>query len=105
MRYWIEDQTRAPCAIYFPDGLCRVSGVVPREALVVCMKTARCPLLKTDTTIRYLDITDEQIEAKHMDDLLDLVHGRLRTVTKSSREAEPPPREFRSGATVLRTSG
>jgi hypothetical protein len=100
----MEDRTRppggAPSAIYFPDGLGRVCDVVPREEFVVCVNGEDCALslveavflsprifsaLKSDTTIRCLDITDEHIESKYIDDLLTLLRGGSVTVTKSSR--------------------
>jgi hypothetical protein len=94
-------KTRTACPVYFPEGLSRVCDIVPPDAFVVSVNGEESTLslveavflsprifsaLKADTTIRFLEITDDQIEAKHIDDLLDLLRGgRGVTVTKSSR--------------------
>jgi hypothetical protein len=41
--------------------------------------------LKSDPTIRFLEITDDEIEGNHVDDFLNFVRGGRLKMTKSSR--------------------
>jgi hypothetical protein len=98
----METQPPRTCPLYFPEGLSRVSDVVPSDDFVICVNGEESTLslaeavflsprvfsaLKADPTIRYLEITDDQIEPKHIDDVLNIVRGRGMKMTKSSRSS------------------
>jgi hypothetical protein len=96
----MEAQSPQTYALHFPDGLSRVSDVVPSDEFVICVNGEESTLslveavflsprvfsaLKSDPTIRFLEITDDEIEGKHVVDLLNFVRGGVLKLTKSSR--------------------
>jgi hypothetical protein len=96
----MEAQSAQTSALYFPEGLSRICDVVPSDEFVICVNGEEWTLslveavflsprvfsaLKADPTIRFLEITDDQIDVKHIDHLLNVVRGRGLKVTKSSR--------------------
>jgi hypothetical protein len=96
----MEVPTPQTYALYCPEGLFRVSDVVPSDTFVICVNGEESTLslveavflsprvflaLKSDPTIRFLEITDDQIEGTHIDDFLNIVRGRGVKLTKSSR--------------------
>jgi hypothetical protein len=85
---------------YFTEGISRVCDVVPTEEFVIrvngqdsLLSLVEAVFLsprvfsawKTDSTIRFFEINDPEIDGSHIGDLLEILDGRRVTVTASSR--------------------
>jgi hypothetical protein len=97
---FINNALQAPHSLHLPQGLSRVCEVVATGEFVLRLNDHDYTLsiveavflsprvfsaLKTDSTIRFFDITDPRIDHNHFGDLLDIVHGRPVKVTAASR--------------------